>query len=138
MAIPTYDKLFRPVLAMAAHEPITRTSANEEMTRQFKLTSAEIDQKLASGGSTFRNRTGWAMTFLTKAGLIEKVATKTYSATARGLEYLKKYPAVITEADLRTAPGYEEAWEAGRQKRQANAARSTSETGIAHSSKNTG
>jgi len=122
MAIPTYDKLFRPILDIAAREPITRTSANEQMVRLFKLTPAEMDQKLASGGSTMRNRTGWAMTFLTKAGLIEKVATKTYQATSRGREFLKTHPQVITVADLEQIPGYEEAWEAGRQKRQANAA----------------
>jgi restriction system protein len=121
MAIPTYDKLFRPVLEMAVREPITRTSANEEMIRQFKLTPAEIDQKLVSGGSTMRNRTGWAMTFLTKASLIEKVAPKTYRATERGVDFLKQHTGAIVEADLRELPGYKEAWEAGRQKRLANA-----------------
>lgn len=118
MAIPTYDKLFRPVLELASREPITRNSANEEMIRQFRLTPAEIDQKLASGGSTMRNRTGWAMTFLTKASLIEKIAPKTYRATERGHSFLQQHPAIITLADLRKIPGYEEAWEAGRQKRR--------------------
>lgn len=118
MAIPTYDKLFRPVLELAARGPITRTTANEEMIRQFKLTPAEIDQKLASGGSTMRNRTGWAMTFLTKASLIEKVAPKTYLATASGREFLGKHPQIITLADLSTIPGYEAAWTAGRAKTQ--------------------
>lgn len=122
MAVPTYDKLLRPVLVLAARESISRKSANEEMIRQFNLTTEEIDQKLASGGSTIRNRTGWAMTFLTKASLIKKVAPRTYAATELGREYLKKHPAVITEADLREAPGYKEAWEAGRQKRRATSA----------------
>ena len=122
MPVPPFDKLFRPVLELAAREPITRTSANEAMTRLFKLTPAEIDEKLASGGSKMRNRTGWAMTFLTKASLIEKIAPKTYRATARGLEFLKAHPTGFTEAELRALPGYEEAWEEGRQKRLANAA----------------
>ncbi len=118
MAIPTYDKLFRPILNMAARGSINRLLANEEMIRQFKLTPDEVEQKLASGGSTMLNRTGWAMTFLTKAGLIEKVATKTYSATERGHEFLKNHPQVITLADLETIPGYQEAWEAGSAKRR--------------------
>lgn len=118
MAIPTYDKLFRPVLEMAAREPITRTTANEEMIRQFKLTPAEIDQKLASGGSTMRNRTGWAMTFLTKASLIEKIAAKTYQATTYGREFLSKHPQIITLADLRSIPGYDAAWANGKSKPQ--------------------
>jgi restriction system protein len=118
MAIPTYDKLFRPVLEMAAREPITRTSANDEMVRQFKLTPAEIDQKLASGGSTMRNRTGWAMTFLTKASLIEKTAPKTYQATTSGHEFLSKHPQTITLSDLRGIPGWDAAWANGKSKSQ--------------------
>ena len=85
MAIPTYDKLFRPVLEMAARQPITRTSANEEMIRQFKLSPEDVNHKLASGSTSILNRTSWAMTFLSKASLIEKQAPKTYRATARGL-----------------------------------------------------
>ena len=119
MPVPPFGKLFRPVLELAAREPITRTSANEAMTRLFKLTPAEIDEKLASGGSKMRNRTGWAMTFLTKASLIEKIAPKTYRVTPRGVEFLKAHPSGFTEAELRTLPGYEEAWEEGRQKRLA-------------------
>jgi restriction system protein len=118
MAVPTYDKLFRPVLELAAREPITRSSANEAMIRQFNLTPAEIDQKLASGGSTMRNRTGWAMTFLTKASLIEKVAIKTYRATESGREFLREHPQVIKLADLESIPGYEAAWSAGKRKGQ--------------------
>jgi restriction system protein len=118
MAIPTYDKLFRPVLELAAREPTTRNSANVEMIKQFKLTPEEIDQKLASGGSTIRNRTGWAMTFLTKAKLIEKVATKTYQATAFGREFLNTHPQLITLADLRVIPGWEAAWGDGNKKTQ--------------------
>lgn len=121
MAIPTYDKLFRPVLELASKEPITRRSANAEMIRQFKLSQSEIEQKLTSGGSMMANRTGWAMTFLTKAGLIEKVAPKTYRASRAGIEFLKKHPATIAVAHLEEIPGYEEAWEAGRQRRQAAA-----------------
>lgn len=118
MAIPTYDKLFRPVLALAAKQPITRGSATESVIKQFELTPEEIGHKLASGGSTIRNRTGWAMTFLTKAGLIEKIAPKTYQATSQAADFLAKHPDRIREADLRTIAGYEEAWAAGSAKRR--------------------
>lgn len=130
MAIPTYDKLFRPILELAARESITRTTANDHVIRHFALTPAEMDQRLASGGTTIRNRTGWAMTFLTKASLIEKIAPKTYRATASGIEFLKRHPETITVADLERIPGYEEAWEAGRQKRLAS---SVNRAAIPHS-----
>lgn len=118
MAIPTYDRLFRPVLELATHQPITRNSATEAIVRQHELTPAEIAHKLPSGGSTIRNRVGWAMTFLTKAGLITKVAPKTYQATERG-RAMVMHQAELTIADLRAQPGWKDAWEAGRAKRRA-------------------
>jgi len=119
MPVPAFDKLFHPILDLATREPITRNSANEAMTRLFKLTPAEVEETLASGGSKMRNRTGWAMTFLTKASLIERVAPKTYKATKRGVEFLKAHPDGFSDVELRALPGYEEAWEEGRQKRLA-------------------
>jgi restriction system protein len=118
MAIPTFDKFFRPVLVLATKEPITRNSATEAMIKQHQLTAEEVAHKLASGGSTVRNRVGWAMTFLTKAGLIEKVSPKTYRATAIATEFLKNHPERIRDADLRAIPGYLEAWRAGSAKRR--------------------
>ncbi len=82
MAIPTFDKLLRPILALADREEITRRSATDAMAREFRLSPNEITQPLPSGRSTvIRNRTGWAMTFLTKGGLIAKIAPKTYRIT---------------------------------------------------------
>ncbi len=51
MAIPTFDKCLRPVLALAINEDITRRSATEAMAREFNLSPAEIEQRLPSGGA---------------------------------------------------------------------------------------
>ena len=117
--IPTFDHFLRPILALAAEGPITRRSIQPLLAEQFKLTEAEVAQRIPSGSSTLlANRSGWAMTFLTKAGLIQKVSPKTYLATPAGQEILKSHLAEITEADLKQLPGWEEAWEAGRQRRR--------------------
>jgi restriction system protein len=119
MPIPTYDKLFRPVLEIAAAGPISRTTATEAMIRQHGLTPEEASQKLPSGSATsIGNRTGWAMTFLTKAGLIQKVAPKMYRATERGASLLTTHQGPIKESDLKAIPGYKEAWEAGSARRR--------------------
>lgn len=118
MPIPTYDRLFYPVLLLAAEKPVTRNTATEAVIRQHKLTADEVAHKLPSGGLTIRNRVGWAMTFLTKAGLIAKVAPKTYEATERARALLKQ-KSDLTIADLRAQPGWKDAWEAGRAKRRA-------------------
>lgn len=122
MSIPTFDKLLRPILNLATREPITRHLATEAMIHEFSLTPDESESRIPSGNSTFiRNRTGWAMTFLTKAGLIEKTAPKTYRATKKAEQFLSNHPQAITVPDLRAIEGWEEAWEAGRARRRENA-----------------
>jgi restriction system protein len=122
MPIPTFDKLLRPVLALADRQDITRRSATEAMASEFRLSHDETVQPLPSGRSTvIRNRTGWAMTFLTKGGLIAKIAPKTYRATDRGREFLSKHPQQITAPDLRTIPGWEESWNTKAKRKEAAA-----------------
>lgn len=118
MSIPTFDQLMRPVLELAARQPISRRIATESMITQHALTPEEIGHKLASGDLTINNRTGWAMTFLTKAGLISKTAPKTYEATDAGRAFLAKHLGAIRDADLKMIPGYEAAWAAGTAKRR--------------------
>lgn len=109
--IPTYDQLLRPVLALAEAATISRASATEAMTRHFGLDADTAAARIPSGHSTYiHNRTGWAMTFLTKAGLIEKVAKATYGLTDRGREFLVTHPDTISVEDLRAVDGWREAW----------------------------
>ena len=120
MPIPTYDQLLKPLLELAKTGEITRRSATDAMVREFKLTPVEVEQRLPSGGSTYiRNRTGWAMSFLTKGGLIAKVAPKTYRATEFGTGFLNKHPQTITLADLEAIPGWAEAWNTKAKRREA-------------------
>ncbi len=118
MAIPTYDKLLRPVLSIATREPITRRSMTEVMTKEFGLSPAEAEQRLPSGQSTvIRNRVGWAMHYLTRAGLIEKVESKTWRASKAGAAFLAAHPHTITASDLKAVPEFDE-WESGRNRRK--------------------
>jgi len=123
MPIPTYDQLLRPLLENAANADITRRSATDAMIREFKLSPEEAERRLPSGGATYiRNRVGWAMSFLTKAGLIATVAPKTYRATEAGKEFLNSHPRTILVSDLEAIPGWEEAWNTKAKKREAAAA----------------
>lgn len=117
MPVPTFDKLLRPILVLSTKSPITRRDMSGAMIHHFNLSPEDTAARLASGGLTIRNRVGWAMTFLTKAKLIEKVAPRTYRASATAVDFLAQHPETISVADLEKIPGYEEAWEAGRQKR---------------------
>ncbi len=70
MPIPPFHRLLRPVLQLAAGEDITRRSAIDAMIQQLRLTPEEAEQRLPSGKLVIGDRAGWAMSFLTKAGLI--------------------------------------------------------------------
>lgn len=110
MAIPTYDQMMQPILQLAARSAITRRSAAEAMASHFGLTKEEQAAVIPSGASTYVvHRVGWAMTGLTKAGLIEKLQPKTYRATAQGISFLAQHPHAITAKDLATQPDFQ-AW----------------------------
>lgn len=112
MSIPTYDQLLRPVLELSTREAITRRSATTAMTKEFCLTEEEAKSRIPSGSATYiANRTGWAMSHLTKGGLIEKVEKYTYRATQKGRDYLAQHDGPITTEDLRNIEGLVEAWE---------------------------
>jgi restriction system protein len=111
MPIPSYERMLRPLLAFAAERNITRQDMTQAVADHFKLTQEDREAKIPSGQATVvRNRVGWAMTFLTKGGLIEKVAPRTYRITERGRTFLAEHPADFTERDLAKLPGWKEAW----------------------------
>lgn len=119
MAVPTFDQLLRPILALSARTEITRRSACDAMIEEFKLSEEDLQDTIKSGPSKISNRTGWAMTHLTKGGLIEKVEKFTYRATQKGRDYLAKHVGPITKADLAQVEGWREAWDAGYERKAA-------------------
>jgi len=87
MAIPRWEDLVRPVLECACEEPITHRSASARVFEVIPLTAVEKQARIKSGLNKIESRTGWAMSHLTKAGFIEKVARTTYRATDKGVPF---------------------------------------------------
>lgn len=100
--------MFRPVLALAGVGPITRQSVTAAMADHFHLSEQERSAILPSGGKRLRHRVGWAMTGLTKSGLITKVGPGTYRATEQGNLFLAAHPESISDKDLATLPVFQE------------------------------
>ncbi len=104
--------MLRPLLALAAQGPLSRRTAAEAMTAHFNLSPEQAAVLIPSGASTYvYNRTGWAMTFLTKGGLIQKTGPRQYTATAHGREYLQAHPHEFSLKDLERLEGWAEAWQ---------------------------
>ena len=102
MPTPTYDQMMRPLLAHATREDLTRQRAEAVVAAHFNLSADALAQRIPSGADGLvRNRAGWAMTYLSKAGLLAKVAPKTYRATEAATAFLVSHPEAITARDLR-------------------------------------
>ena len=67
-----------------------RKTASEALINSFNLTEEEKTQTTKTGTNSFFDRTGWAFTYLTKAGCIEITDKKAvYKITQRGMDLLK-------------------------------------------------
>ena len=97
MAIPDYETLMLPVLQYVSdgkEHPLKEITAS--MAEEFKLSAEEREQRIPSGQSTYiQNRTGWAKTYLKKAGLLASPKRGLIQITDRGREVLSRKPGRI-------------------------------------------
>ena len=71
--------------------------ADDKLSEQFKLTDEERSELLPSGQQpVFRNRLGWARTYMKKAGLLTTPSRAKFIITDRGLSLLKENPKDIS------------------------------------------
>ena len=93
MPIPDYQTLMLPVLKLATEREQTNKACVEIIADQFSLSSEEREELLPSGKQTIiANRVHWAVTYMTKAGLIERPKRGTFTATDRGRGVIKNNP----------------------------------------------
>jgi restriction system protein len=92
MAVPTFQDLFWPsLLALKEGKELTLNEIFESSAKTLNLTKEDIDSKMKTTGiGRARYRTNWAMTYLTKAGLVNRVKRGTYQITNEGRELLKR------------------------------------------------
>ena len=113
--IPTYEEIMLPLLKFLGDKnEHSLQEAHDALSNNFNLTEPEIRELLPSGQQPiFRNRLGWARTYMIKAGLLESTKRAHFKITDRGLqllnenpkeistEYLFKYPEFIEFKSLR-------------------------------------
>jgi restriction system protein len=110
MAIPDYQSVMLPLLKVAAegkeHHIQDATNLHAD---QFGLTEEERKELLPSGvDRIFRNRIGWARTYLKKAGLIEYPKRGYFRVTDRGQGVIATKPPKIDVAFLKRYPEFVE------------------------------
>ena len=94
MTIPDYQTCMLPFLQyLKDGKEHTLRDAEESLADHFKLTPVERATLLPSGQQgVFKNRIGWARTYLKKAGLIEAPKRGVFKITDRGWKTLSANP----------------------------------------------
>ena len=96
--IPTYEEIMLPFLKrLADGQEHGLSEIHDALADKLGLTNKEQRELLPSGRqSVFRNRVGWARTYLKKAGLITCPKRAHFKISDKGLELLKENPLEIT------------------------------------------
>lgn len=102
MAIPKFHEFMKPILVLLGDGiPHNRLEMYEKFALQFRLTEEEKEECLPSGRTkVYKNRIGWALTYLKKANLIESPTRATFVITESGKSVLKENPETIDQVYL--------------------------------------
>ncbi len=100
--IPSYEEIMLPLLKLLGDKKEhSLQEADDILSQQFELSEEERSELLPSGQQpVFRNRLGWARTYMKKAGLLSTPLRARFQITERGLALLKENPKEITSQYL--------------------------------------
>jgi restriction system protein len=106
--IPDFQSCMRPALAHLADGQLHRSrEVKETLADQFRLTDAERAELLPSGRQrVMDNRVGWALTFLSQAGLVERPSRGVVHISEEGRRALEANPSRIDMKVLEQYPSY--------------------------------
>lgn len=97
-----------PMLRLAADGSDHKIGAVVEwLSNELGLTEAERDEQLSSGQRVIYNRTHWAATYLTKAGLLQRAVRGSVRITDRGRQVLAENPTRVDIKLLSRFPEFE-------------------------------
>lgn len=109
MAIPDYQTLMLPVLAIASEGETRVPAAAEKIANMLGLTDDEREEMLPSGKQRLlHNRIHWAKFYMAKAGLISSPKRGLFVATDTGKALLATQPTAIDVESLKSYPSFVE------------------------------
>lgn len=109
MTVPDYQTLMLPTLELLA-DGATRAvvpEITEAIAARYQLSDEDRAEKIPSGQRTLTNRTHWAITYMTQAGLISRPSRGRIQITAVGRQALDQKPAAINVKFLMAYPSFE-------------------------------
>jgi restriction system protein len=92
--IPTYEEILLPFLRhLKDGSEHSLSETHDALAQEFSLSEEEVRELLPSGQqAVFRNRIGWARTYLKKAGLVVSTKRAHFKITEKGKELLNQKP----------------------------------------------
>ena len=86
MAVPDFQTIMLPLLEFFSDgKQHTTKETYEFIIKHFELNEDDLKALIPSGSQElYKNRTGWAKTYLTKAGLLESKARGVFIISGRG------------------------------------------------------
>lgn len=110
MAVPDYQTFMRPVLAlMEDGRDWTAKAIREAVAAEFALTPEQLEERVPSGrDTTFRNRVGWALTYLYRSGVCDRPRRSVYRINERGRQVLAANPERVDNAVLESFEEFRE------------------------------
>jgi restriction system protein len=107
MAVPNFQALFRPLLEVLddGHEHQV-SDVRDQLAAAFSLSDADLQEMIPSGRvTTFKNRVGWATTYLYRTRLIDRPKRAVCRINERGRKVLAENPERV---DLKTLSQFAE------------------------------
>ena len=98
--VPGYQSLMLPLLRLCSDGEISLARCGAKARAALQSDTGRGCSEAASGQLVIYNRTGWAKTELSKAGLIEQPRRGIFRITARGRELIATAPQAINRAFL--------------------------------------
>jgi restriction system protein len=100
--LPTWDGLMVPVLQVMADGEVRGIRViRSETAQKVGLSEAQLAEVLPSGQVKADNRIGWAASYLTRVGALERPTRGQYAITDLGRRLLADHPAGMTEGHIR-------------------------------------
>ncbi|KUK99442.1 MAG: Restriction endonuclease [Parcubacteria bacterium 32_520] len=108
MPIPDFQSIMLPLLKLLKNkEYYALSDVANKLAQDFNLNDSDLSELLPSGKQPkFRNRVGWARTYLKKAGLLEQPARGIMKITDKGLDVLEENPKKININFLQEFPEF--------------------------------
>lgn len=112
--LPKYSDLFMTLLlALKDGSEKTVQEITHSVVSALDLDEEQLEKRLGSGTQRLiDNRIGWARTYLSKAGLIERISRGVYKISDQGSRKIQENRTEITLSDLEESPDFKE-WRSG-------------------------